>query len=94
MKIGVIIDSFRSDFKTSVEMAREVGADGVQIGARFLVGRKDELANNSSETKIVPISEAKKILSDTGIEVSAICGDFGCQCTQDGGQDSPYAWRF
>lgn len=78
MKIGVIIDSFRSDFKTSVEMAREVGADGVQIGARFLVGRKDELAGNSSESKIVPISEAKKILSDTGIEVSAICGDFGC----------------
>jgi sugar phosphate isomerase/epimerase len=79
MKIGVIIDSFRADFKTAVERARAVGADGVQIGARFLTGNKDEMAGCfSGESRIVPLGEAKKILSDTGIEVSAVCGDFGC----------------
>ena len=79
MKIGVIIDSFRADFKTSVERAKAVGADGVQIGARFLTGNRDEMAGSfTGESLVVPISEAKRILSDTGIAVSAVCGDFGC----------------
>ena len=77
MKIGVIIDSFRKNFKDSVEAAKAVGADGVQIGAQFLVGKRDELANGKGEA-MVSIPEAKKILADTGIAVSAICGDFGC----------------
>ena len=77
MKIGVIIDSFRKDFKTSIEAARAVGADGVQIGARFLVGKEDELAGYGA-AKTVEVSEAKKILDDNGIKASAICGDFGC----------------
>ena len=85
MKIGVIIDSFRKDFRSSVEAAREVGADGVQIGAKFLVGKEDELAGHSSGPEIVSISEAKKILDANGVKPSAICGDFGCAMyyTQD-----------
>ena len=85
MKIGVIIDSFRKDFRSSIEAAREVGADGVQIGAKFLVGKEDELAGHSSGPEIVPISEAKKILDANGVKPSAICGDFGCAMyyTQD-----------
>ncbi len=78
MKIGVIIDSFRTDFESAVKAAKGVGADGVQIGARFLTGNRDEIAGNATPTKIVPIAEAKKILADTGIAVSAVCGDFGC----------------
>ena len=78
MKIGVIIDSFRKDFRSSIEAAREVGADGVQIGAKFLVGKEDELAGHSSGPEIVSISEAKKILDANGVKPSAICGDFGC----------------
>ena len=77
MKIGVIIDSFRKDFRSSIEAAREVGADGVQIGAKFLVGKEDELAGHSSGPEIVSISEAKKILDANGVKPSAICGDFG-----------------
>lgn len=77
MKIGVIIDSFRQDFATSVAAAKAVGADGVQIGAQFLVGKRDQLIEGKGEA-MVSIPEAKKILADTGIEVSAICGDFGC----------------
>ncbi len=78
MKIGVILDSFRKDFKSSVYEAASIGADGVQIGARFLVGRGDSMAGNSVDTGIVTVSEAKKIIDDAGIKVSAICGDFGC----------------
>ena len=78
MKIGVIIDSFRTDFASAVKAAKGVGADGVQIGACFLVGRVDEHAGNTSPVKTVAIPEAKKILADNGIAVSALCGDFGC----------------
>ena len=78
MKIGVIIDSFRKDFKTSIEAAKAVGADGVQIGAKFLVGKEDELAGHSGESCVVSVSEANKIMNDNGIKASAICGDFGC----------------
>lgn len=79
MKIGVIIDSFKKDFRESIESAAAIGADGVQIGAKFLIGRKDELAGNDAEFSVVSVSEAKKILNSHGIEVSAVCGDFGCE---------------
>jgi len=77
MKIGVIIDSFNLPFEDAINKAREIGADGVQIGAKFLVGRGDELAGGTAQS-VVSVSEAKKILCDSGIKVSAICGDFGC----------------
>ena len=80
MKIGIIIDSLRKNFKESIEEARALGADGVQIGAQFLTGNRDEMAGGSAAegSRIVSIKEAKKILADNGIAVSAICGDFGC----------------
>ncbi len=78
MKIGVIIDSFRKDFRSSVAEAKAVGADGIQIGARFLIGEGDKMVAHSSESCQVSLSEAKKIIADYGIAVSAICGDFGC----------------
>ncbi len=79
MKIGVIIDSFKKDFRKSIEAAATIGADGVQIGAKFLIGRKDELAGNDAEFSVVSVSEAKKILNSSGMAVSAVCGDFGCE---------------
>ena len=79
MKIGVIIDSFRCDFKTSIEKAKAVGADGVQIGAKFLIGKDDPLTERFNIGDVsVSVPEAKKILDANGIKVSAICGDFGC----------------
>ena len=78
MKIGVIIDSFRQNFPDAVASAKSVGADGVQIGAQFLVGKRDELMGGGKPVGCVSVPEAKKILADTGIEVSAVCGDFGC----------------
>ena len=78
MKIGVIIDSFRKDFRSSVLEAKAIGADGIQIGARFLIGEGDKMAAHSIDGCKVDIKEAKKIIEDAGIAVSAICGDFGC----------------
>ena len=78
MKIGVIIDSFRQDFRSSIEAAKAVGADGVQIGARFLIGDGDKMVTHATEAKQVSLSEAKKIIEANDIKVSAICGDFGC----------------
>ena len=70
MKIGVIIDSFRKDFLSSIKEAKSIGADGVQIGARFLTNKKDELAGNPvSESRVVSVKEAKKMLSDVGADV-------------------------
>lgn len=70
MKIGVIVDSFRKDFKSSIAEARAIGADGVQIGHRFLIG---------DHALRVEIAEAKKILDDAGIACSAVCADIGCK---------------
>lgn len=78
MKVGVIIDSFRKNFRDSVAAAKAVGADGIQVGARFLIGEGDKMVEHSADSKQVSLSEAKKIIDDYGIAVSAICGDFGC----------------
>ncbi len=69
MKIGVIIDSFRKDFAESVNLAKKIGADGIQIGARFFIEKENCEAL---------VKEQAKICREVGIEVSAICGDLGC----------------
>lgn len=56
MKIGVIIDSFRKDFASAVKEAAAVGADGIQIGARFLIGDGDKMVSHSSAMKQVELS--------------------------------------
>lgn len=78
MKIGVIIDSFRKDFSSSVAEAKAIGANGVQIGHRFLLG-DHELR--------VDIQEAKKILDANGIEASAVCADIGCNMFYTGNRE-------
>ncbi len=69
-KIGVITDSFRRDFKTNVELAHSLGADGVQM---YMVG--GELApDNMTPAKV---EEVKQLLKANSLEVSAVCGDLG-----------------
>lgn len=70
MKIGVIVDSFRKDFKSSILEAKSIGADGVQIGHKFLIGDTDSR---------VDLLEAKRILDGAGIAASAVCADIGCK---------------
>ncbi len=69
-KLGIIVDSFRKDFKSNVEIAKELGADGIQM---YMV--EGELApDNMTPEKI---AEVKKILSDNELEISAVCADLG-----------------
>lgn len=68
--IGVMTNSFRTDFKTAVEKARKLGVAGVQTYCA-----KGELApeNVSDET----LREMLDIIKSNGLVFSAICGDFG-----------------
>jgi len=69
-KLGIIVDSFRKDFKTNVEIAASLGADGIQM---YMV--EGELApDNMTPEKI---AEVKKILDDNHLEISAVCADLG-----------------
>ncbi|MBQ3094595.1 MAG: sugar phosphate isomerase/epimerase [Clostridia bacterium] len=69
-KLGIIVDSFRKDFKTNVEIAHSLGADGIQM---YMV--EGELApDNMTPEKI---EEVKTILADNEMEISAVCADLG-----------------
>jgi sugar phosphate isomerase/epimerase len=69
-KIGVIIDSFRTDTVTAVKKAAEVGAQGFQVYAT----RGEMAPENMTKQKI---SEFRKLVADNGLVISALCGDLG-----------------
>lgn len=71
MKIGVILESFRKEFKEAVEEAAKLGADGVQMYANTQTVHADMSGRE--------IREVKKVLDGEGLKVSALCGDFGCE---------------
>lgn len=70
MKIGAMIESFKMDFKQAAAAAKKIGADGVQIYASGTV---------HADMTAAEIAEVKHILNGEGLEVSALCGDFGCR---------------
>ena len=70
MKIGAMIESFRLDFKEAAAAAKKIGADGVQMYALGTV--------HADMTK-AELREVKHILDGEGLQVSALCGDFGCR---------------
>lgn len=69
MKIGVIIESFQKNLLSSLQEAKSIGADGIQLYAgnflKFYAGKKE-------------IKELKQMADDHGLLFSALCGDFGC----------------
>lgn len=67
MKIGVIVESFRTDFRTAVKKAAKLGAAGIQ---KYAVG--EELTWNDAK-----IRETLDIVKSEGLVFSALCGDFG-----------------
>lgn len=71
MKIGVILESFRKEFKEAVKEAAKLGADGVQMYANTQTVHADMSGRE--------IREVKKALDGVGLKVSALCGDFGCE---------------
>ena len=70
MKIGAMIESFRLDFKEAAAAAKKIGADGIQVYASGVV---------NADMTAAQINEIKHILDGEGLEVSALCGDFGCK---------------
>ncbi len=69
MKIGVMVDSFRLGFLDGVKKAAEIGAQGLQV---YSSGDLDP--ENMTPGKI---AEYKKAVADSGLVISAICGDLG-----------------
>ncbi|HUT57176.1 MAG TPA: sugar phosphate isomerase/epimerase family protein [Phycisphaerae bacterium] len=70
MKIGVMVESFRAGLDGGLKAAGEVGADGVQIFATRGETHPDKLTAAGR-------AELKRKLADHGLELAALCGDFG-----------------
>lgn len=68
--IGVIIDSFRTDTRTAILKAAELGAQGIQMyGTR---GRNSEATATPQSRR-----ELLDFVKSHGMQFSAICGDLG-----------------
>ncbi len=68
--IGIITDSFKTNFAEAIKKVAECEADGVQMYASRGELAPEYLTSNK-------ISEIKKLLSENGLKVSAVCGDLG-----------------
>ncbi len=69
-KLGVLLESFRLPTSEAIVRAAKLGVEGVQIFA----------ANGEYDPKNITKEKKKELLSmlnANGIEVSALCGDFG-----------------
>lgn len=69
-KIGVIIDSFRTDIPAAVKKAAQVGAEGIQV---YATSGKMAPENMTDAKK----SEFRSLVADNGLVISALCGDLG-----------------
>lgn len=70
MKIGVIHSSFRLETRASIMKAAEIGLNGIQL----YTTKGDLDPQNLSATGR---EDLKKFVADQGLEISALCGDFG-----------------
>lgn len=68
--IGVMVESFKKDFKTAVETSAKLGAKGLQMYCT----NGEHAPENMSKDKI---KEVMDIVKSNGLIFSAICGDLG-----------------
>lgn len=68
--IGVMVDSFRTDFQTAVKKAAQLGAAGLQMYCTY-----GEFAPENMTPERV--AEILNIVKSYGLKFSAICGDLG-----------------
>lgn len=80
MKVGAMAESFRTDFKTAVQIAAKLGAEGIQAYANG-----ETIHTGMSATQIKSVRE---LIRGEGLSFSALCGDFGCDMyyTEDRGE--------
>ena len=69
-KIGIMADSLKLPFRESLQTARRLGADGVQI---YAVEGEMAPENLNAAAR----AEKRRMIEDCGLEVSALCGDLG-----------------
>ena len=69
-RMGVIIDSFKTDVRGALESAREVGAEGIQVYATSGDMSPENL-------KGVKKNEFLDMVKSNGLEIAALCGDLG-----------------
>ncbi|MBE6871928.1 MAG: sugar phosphate isomerase/epimerase [Ruminococcaceae bacterium] len=70
MKLGVLTDCFKEGVERGIELAGELGFNGVQIYATNGVFSADGLDKHAR-------AKYKKLLKDKKLEISALCGDMG-----------------
>ena len=70
MKIGVMTQSFRLDFENALKTAAALKADGIQF---YASGGEMHFEKINSARRV----ELRRHISDMGLEISAVCGDFG-----------------
>lgn len=70
MKIGVIVDSFKLPLREGILKAKEIGAEGIQL---YAVSGEMSPDNLKGSARL----ELKNFIKSNGLEVSALCGDFG-----------------
>lgn len=68
--IGVLVDSFRTDIKSALKKASQVGASGIQVYATRGEFAPENL--NSAQRK-----EFLDMVKSNGLVISALCGDLG-----------------
>jgi len=69
-KIGVMVESFRLGLKGGLEAAAKLKVDGIQL---YATGGETHFSKLQGQA----LKDFKKQLSDLGLQVSAVCGDFG-----------------
>ncbi|GHU74087.1 inosose dehydratase [Clostridia bacterium] len=69
-KIGIMADCFRVDIRDGIKKAAQLGADGVQLN----VGQRGAVLERWTPAYR---QEIRRILSDNGLALSAMCGDLG-----------------
>lgn len=70
MKIGAMAESFQLGLEGGLKAAAELGADGVQIYATQGEMHPDKLKGPAR-------SALRRRIEDLGLELAALCGDFG-----------------
>ena len=70
LKVGAFLSSFRLDFRSALEKAREIGLSGIQLSN----------LGNEIDVEEISVEKAKKISSifkDNNLVISSVCGDIG-----------------
>jgi sugar phosphate isomerase/epimerase len=82
-KIGVLLDSFKTDTESALKSAKEIGTQGVQVYATYGELGPDEIVGAKKQQFI-------NMVKSYDLEISALCGDLGGHGFSD---PKDNAWR-